>query len=359
MRRSAYALIRLEHLEHNLKILRKFASNSKIISVVKADAYGHGLAKAAQALTQSDAFAVSCPSEAIELRAARILHPILCLQGFSNEAELKMIADANVQAVIHSDHQIKLLQNHKLNQSIQVWLKIDTGMGRLGFRPEDTRYAYQQLGKIKSISKIRLMTHFANADLLDNDSTQKQLKAFDNITKNFPGCERSAANSAATLAYSSSLYEWVRSGVALYGVSPFQTNITQPDTSELKPVMSLRAPLISIKQCKQGDKIGYGSIYTCPQDMRIGVVAIGYADGYPRAISSPVNVSLNGNLAPVIGRVSMDMITIELSHTDASLEDDVELWGDDISVADIANAANTISYELLCGISGRIHCIYE
>jgi alanine racemase len=359
MRRSAHALIRLEHLEHNLKILRTFASNSKIISVVKADAYGHGLAKTAQALAKSDAFAVSCPNEAVELRAARILHPIISLQGFSNEAELTMIADANVQAVIHSDHQIKLLQKHKLNQSIQVWLKIDTGMGRLGFRPEDARYAYQQLEQIKSISKIRLMTHFANADLLDNDSTQCQLKSFDNVTKSFPGCERSAANSAATLAYSNSLYEWVRSGLALYGVSPFQADKTQPDTSELKPVMSLRAPLISIKQCKQGDKIGYGSTYICPREMRVGVVAIGYADGYPRAIENPVNVSLNGNLAPVIGRVSMDMITIDLNDTDASIGDDVELWGDDISVTDIASAANTISYELLCGISGRIHRQYE
>ncbi|MFK7794845.1 MAG: alanine racemase [Gammaproteobacteria bacterium] len=359
MRRSAYALIRLENLAHNLNILRTFASNSKIISVVKADAYGHGLAKTAQALAQSDAFAVSCANEAAELRAARILHPIICLQGFSNEAELKIIADANVQAVIHSDHQIKLLQNQKLNQSIQVWLKIDTGMGRLGFRPEDARYAYQQLEQIKSVSKIRLMTHFANADSLDNDSTQHQLKLFDNVTKGFPGCERSAANSAATLAYSNSLYEWVRSGLALYGVSPFHADKTQPDTSELKPVMSLRAPLISTKQCKQGDKIGYGSTYTCPREMRVGVVAIGYADGYPRSISNTVNVSLNGNLAPVIGRVSMDMITIDLSHTDANIGDDAELWGDDISISDIANAANTISYELLCGISGRIHREYE
>jgi len=359
MRRSAYALIRLEHLEHNLNILRTFASNSKVISVVKADAYGHGLARAAQALAQSDAFAVSCPNEALELRAARILHPITCLQGFANETELKIIADANVQAVIHSSHQIKLLQNHKLNQSIQVWLKIDTGMGRLGFRPEDARYAYQQLEQIKSISKIRLMTHFSNADLLDNDSTQCQLKSFDNVTKSFPGCERSAANSAATLAYSNSLYEWVRSGLALYGVSPFQADRAHPDTSELKPVMSLRAPLISIKQFKQGDKIGYGSTYICPQEMRVGVVAIGYADGYPRTIEKPVNVSLNGNLAPVIGRISMDMITIDLSHTDANLGDEVELWGDDISVVDIASAANTISYELLCGISGRVHRQYQ
>ena len=359
MRRSAYALIRLEHLAHNLNILRTFAPNSKVISVVKADAYGHGLAKTAQALTQSDAFAVSCAHEAIELRAASILHPIICLQGFSNEAELKMIADANVQVVIHNDHQIKLLQNHKPNQSIQAWLKIDTGMGRLGFRPEDARYAYQQLEKINNISKIRFMTHFANADSLNDEYTQRQLKSFDNVTNSFPDCERSAANSAATLAYSNSLYEWVRSGLALYGVSPFQTDKSQPDTSELKPVMSLRAPLIAINQCKQGDQIGYGSRYTCPNEMRIGVVAIGYADGYPRTLTNPTNVSINGSHAPIVGRVSMDMMTIDLSDIDASLGDDVELWGDDIPVTEVASAANTISYELLCGISGRVDRRYE
>ena len=359
MRRSAYALIRLENLEHNLNILKSFASQSKIISVVKADAYGHGLARTAQALAQSDAFAVSCAHEAVELRAARILHPIICLQGFSNETELQMIVDANVQAVIHNDQQIKLLQNHKFNQSIQVWLKIDSGMGRLGFRPEDARYAYQQLNKIEQVSKIRLMTHFANADLLDNESTQHQLQSFDNVTKNFPDCERSAANSAATLAYSNSLYEWVRSGLVLYGISPFQVEKSHPDTSDLKPVMSLRAPLISIRQFKKDDRIGYGSTYTCPQDMRIGVVAIGYADGYPRALTTPVNVSLNGNHAAIVGRVSMDMISIDLTNIEASIGDDVELWGDDIPVAEVAAAANTISYELLCGISGRIHRLYE
>ncbi len=359
MRRSAYALIRLDHLAHNLNILRTFASNSKIISVVKADAYGHGLERSAQALLQSDAFAVSCANEAVELRAARILHPIVCLQGFTNETELQMIADANVQAVIHNEQQIKILQQHKLNQSIQVWLKIDTGMGRLGFRLQGIQNVYQQLQSIKAISKIRLMTHFANADLLDNDYTQQQLKLFDTATSHLPRCERSAANSAATLAYSNSLYEWVRSGLVLYGISPFQNDKTHPDTSELKPVMSLRAPIISIKQFQQGDKIGYGSTFTCPRKMRIGVVAIGYADGYPRNLNGEVRVSLNGNLAPIVGRISMDMMTIDISQIEANLGDEVELWGDDICVTEIASAANTISYELLCGIAGRIHRKYQ
>ena len=359
MKRSAYALIKLENLAHNLNTLRSFAPHSKVISVVKADAYGHGLAKTAQALTSSDAFAVACANEAAELRALGILHPIICLQGFSDEKQLQTIVDSNVQAVVHSDYQIKLLQNSRLSQSLQVWLKIDTGMGRLGFRPEDTRLALQQLEAIKSVSKIRLMTHFANADVLDNEYTQHQLKSFDQIAKHYPDKERSAANSAATLAYTNSHYEWVRSGVVLYGVSPFQVDKAHPDTSELKPVMSLHAPIISIKQCKKGDHIGYGSRYCCPHDMRIGVVAIGYADGYPRAITAPMNVAINGNHAPVIGRVSMDMLTIDITNQEAALGDDVELWGEDIPVTDVASSANTISYELLCGISGRVTRIYQ
>lgn len=359
MKRSAYALIKLEHLAHNLNILRSYAPHSKVISVVKADAYGHGIAKTAQALTTSDAFAVACTNEAAELRSAGILHPIICLQGFSDEVQLQMIADANVQTVIHSEHQIKLLQNYRLNQSIQVWLKIDTGMGRLGFRPEDVRHALQRLEEIKNISKIRLMTHFANADVLNGEYTQNQLKSFDNICKNYSDKEKSAANSAAALAYTNSHYEWVRSGLVLYGISPFQTDKPHPDTSELKPVMSLLAPVIAIKQFKKDECIGYGSHFKCPNDMRVAIVAIGYADGYPRALTTPMNVFINGNLAPIIGRISMDMMTIDITHLNASVGDDVELWGEDISVSEVAASANTISYELLCGISGRVRFIYQ
>lgn len=359
MKRSAYALITLENLAHNLNILRSFAPHSKVISVVKADAYGHGLAKTAQALAASDAFAVACTEEAAELRSSGILHPIICLQGFSDSNQLQMIADSNAQAVVHNEHQIKLLQHQTLNQSIQIWLKIDTGMGRLGFKPEDVRHALQRLEEIKYISKIRFMTHFANADLLDDEYTQGQLKAFDNITKHFPDKEKSAANSAATLAYTNSHYEWVRSGIALYGISPFQADKSHPDISELKPAMSLYAPIISIKQLKKGECIGYGCQYTCPQDMRVAVVAIGYADGYPRALTTSMNVSINGNLAPIVGRISMDMMTVDVTHLNAAIGETVELWGEDIPVSEVATSANTICYELLCGISGRVTCIYE
>lgn len=359
MKRSAYALIRLERLAHNLKILRSFTKDAKVISVVKADAYGHDLAKTTQALNQSDAFAVACASEAMELRSTGILHPILCLQGFRDENDLQYIAESNTQPVIHSDYQIELLKKSRFKQSIQVWLKIDTGMNRLGFATEKSHRAYQQLSELECINKIRVMTHFSHADLLNDEITQRQLQRFENACKQLPNIERSAANSAASIAYSNSHYQWVRPGLCLYGISPFQADLCHPDITELKPVMSVHAPIISIKQCKQGEQIGYGGQYTCPRDMRVGVAAIGYADGYPRTLNSEINVSINGAHAPVVGRVSMDMITINLDNVDAQVGDEVELWGDDIPVSDVACAADTISYELLCGITGRIHRIYQ
>ena len=319
MRRSAYALIKLNHLAHNLQLLKSYTPEAKIISVVKADAYGHGLARTAQALAESDAFAVACVDEAVNLRAAGILHPIICLQGFRDSAELKQVADANIQTVVHSDHQLRLLQSNTLKQSVQVWLKVDTGMGRLGFMPDQVEQVYSELEQIDAVNKIRLMTHFANADTLDDSVMQKQLQRFEAVSQQLPECERSAANSAASLAYSKTRYEWVRPGLCLYGISPFQSDQSHPDLSELRPVMSVHAPIISIKQMQAGDRIGYGGTFVCPHDMRVAVVAMGYADGYPRALQSTVHVSLNGHLAPIIGRVSMDMITIDVSAIDADI----------------------------------------
>lgn len=354
MIRSAYAVIRLEHLAHNLNTLRKFAPQSKIMAVVKADAYGHGLVETARALHQADAFAVACANEALVLRSAGILHPIVCLQGFTDSQQLQQISDANVQAVIHSDYQIKLLTGNKLKQPIQAWLKIDTGMSRLGITPQDAVKVYQQLLDSKRVAKIRLMTHFANADLLDDKFTQRQLQLFEQACKGIPEGEKSAANSAATLAFSNTHYDWVRPGLALYGISPFQSGQSQPDTSDLLPVMSLHAPIISIKTCCKGDRIGYGGTYTCQHDMRVAVAALGYADGYPRSLNETVDISIDGMHAPIVGNVSMDMITIDVSETEAAIGDEVEFWGTDIPVAEVARAANTISYELLCGIAQRV-----
>ena len=359
MRRSAYALIQLDHLAHNLQLLRSFTQDAKIISVVKADAYGHGLAQSAQALSQSDAFAVACVDEALALRSTGILHPIICLQGFKNVIELQQIVDANIQTVVHSPHQVKILRSYGFKQSIQVWLKIDTGMGRLGFVATQAEEYFEQLKQINNISKIRLMTHFANADMLDDIKMEKQRHCFEKITQKYPECECSAANSAASIAYSKTLYDWVRPGLCLYGVSPFQSDRSHPDLTDFKPVMSVYAPIISIKEMVKGDTIGYGGTYTCPHNMRIAVIAMGYADGYPRNLLKETNVSINGSLAPIIGRVSMDMITVDVSSVDVEIGDEAELWGKDISVHEIANAADMLSYELLCSIADHVHRIYQ
>ena len=359
MRRSAYALIQLDHLAHNLQLLRSYTQDAKIISVVKADAYGHGLARSAQALSQSDAFAVACVDEALALRSTGILHPIICLQGFKNVKELQQIVDANIQTVVHSPHQVKILRSYGLKQSIQVWLKIDTGMGRLGFVAAQAEEFFEQLRQINNISKIRLMTHFANADILDDIKMEKQRHCFEKITQKYPECECSAANSAASIAYSKTLYDWVRPGLCLYGVSPFQSHQSHPDLTDFKPVMSVHAPIISIKEMVKGDTIGYGGTYTCPHDMRVAVIAMGYADGYPRNLHREANVSIHGNLAPIIGRVSMDMITVDVSNVDVEIGDEAELWGQDISVHEVANAANMLSYELLCSIADHVHRIYR
>jgi len=358
MIRSAHALIRLESLTHNLNLIRSYAPNAKVMAVVKADAYGHGLIKTAQALNQSDAFAVACINEALTLRSAGILHPIICLQGFANQQELRDFSNSNIQAVVHSEHQIALLCSEKLKQGLCIWLKIDTGMSRLGFSEEEAQTVYQQLVNCSNVSKIRLMTHLANADILDEASTYRQQANFDQAIAGIEGCERSIANSAASFAYPKTQRDWIRPGLALYGISPFQNEQSHPNVSELKPVMSVRAPVIAIKQVKQGDRIGYGGSYTCPQDMRIGIVAMGYADGYPRSLEKTVPVSVRGCLCDVLGRVSMDMITIDLSDCDCEIGEHIELWGDDVPVADIAEAANTITYELLCRIAAHVRREY-
>ena len=190
-------------------------------------------------------------------------------------------------------------------------------------------------------------------------TTSQQLQLFEQACAELPDCEKSTANSAATLAYSKAHYDWVRPGLALYGVSPFQAGQSQPDTSELLPVMSLFAPIISIKDCRKGDRIGYGGSFVCPQDMRIAVAALGYADGYPRSAVETQQISIAGNHAPIVGRVSMDMVTIDVSNVEVAIGDEVEFWGADVAVADVARSANTISYELLCGIAQRVNRRYS
>jgi alanine racemase len=346
------AIIDLNALEHNLQYVRKLVPNSNIIAVIKADGYGHGILNIAKTINTVDAFAVACIDEAVELRQAGIRTPILLLGGFLKNEELKLINSYDLMTVIHSQYQIDILKKYQAIKPLFTWLKIDTGMGRLGFKPLETKKVWHELSMIKSVAKpIRLMTHMACADELNNNMTNYQCELFYDCTKGIK-TEHSIANSASILAWKNTHSKWVRPGIMLYGCSPFTEN---QKNSELKPVMQLQSKIIAIKHYNKGDSIGYGSSYICPEAMPIAIVAIGYGDGYPRNAPSGTPVLINNKLASLVGRVSMDMITIDLrQNPQASIGDNVVLWGKNLSVNTIAQYTGTIGYELLTKITARV-----
>jgi alanine racemase len=357
MKRAAFARINLAHLKHNLSEIRKIANSSKIMAVVKADAYGHGMFEVCKCLTEADAFSVAYVSEAIELRESNIQQPIVALQGFSNVNDLKNAIAQNVQVVIHHEEQLNMLRSLSNTPTLNTLIKIDSGMKRLGFEPEVLPNVINQIQSIVSAdSKIKLMTHLACADELDSDVTQQQLGKFDLTVKGLE-FEQTIANSAGILAWPESHRDWVRPGLVLYGVNPIQP--PQANNSvNICPVMSVYAPLISVKRCKKGEKIGYGGIFRCPRDMVIGVIAMGYADGYPRHLKSASKVLIRQQLAPVVGRVSMDMITVDITNLDLQVGEIVELWGETVAVSEVATCAETISYELLCAAGNALEKKY-
>ena len=358
MRRAAYALINLSHLKNNLATIRKIASNSKIMAVVKADAYGHGVLKVCKSLTDADAFSVAFINEAIELRENGITKPILALQGFTSGKELQSAIKYKVQAVIHQYDQLNILKSFPQSVELDVYIKLDTGMHRLGFDPSQFKKIASEISSIISKnSNIRIMTHLACADDVNNAFTQQQLALFDQ-TIGDQSYSQSIANSAGILAWPRSHRDWVRPGLMLYGVNPLLEDASQAPHVNLHPVMSLRAPIISIKQCKKGERIGYGGDYCCPHDMVVAVVAAGYADGYPRHLSNAPKLAIYGQLVPSVGRVSMDMITADVTSVNVHVGDEVELWGNNISVYQIAKDAETISYELLCAAGNAVHRKY-
>lgn len=353
MRRAARALIDHQALRHNLIRVRSLAPNSRVMAVIKADAYGHDMRIVAQALEQADGFAVTSVAEALYLRDAGIRHTLLVLQGFASAEELLVVAEHGMSAVVHEPTQLKLLENTSVKKPIDVWLKIDTGMHRLGFAPAHAERVYQQLC---ASSKVRntptLMTHLAYADDRADSRTRLQLAQFDKIVAKLGG-ECSIANSAGVLCLPETHRQWVRPGIMLYGSSPFVDGVAEHDG--IKPAMVLQAPLIAVKWCQRGDAVGYGGSYTCPEDMPIGVAAIGYGDGYPRHATNGTPVLVRGERAQLVGRVSMDMITIDLRNVEApKVGDQVVAWGQSLSVDEVARHAGTISYELLCTAG---HCV--
>jgi alanine racemase len=355
---APWALIDLAALRHNLTRAKAAAPDSRVMAVVKANAYGHGMLRVAKALSEADALAVARVGEGVALRQSGIPQPIAVMEGCFDADELELAAANRLELVVHHPEQIRLLQQHAVSQPLQVWLKIDTGMHRLGILPDQAIEAYHQLAALPSVaSPPRLMTHLANGDDLSDPTTSQQCRLMRSLVAPLDG-EISIANSAGILGWPESHADWVRPGIMLYGVSPFIDG--RGPHHELRPVMSLQSSLIAINRYRKGDAIGYGGTWACPEDMAVGVATIGYGDGYPRHAPSGTPVLVNGQRVPLVGRVSMDMISVDLrSQPEAQVGDPVTLWGRGLPVEEIAEAADTIPYQLLCGVTGRVAFVEE
>lgn len=353
---AAYAVLDLDALAHNLEKARRCAPNAKVMAVIKANGYGHGLVRIAQALQAADGFAVARVDEGVRLRKTGVNNRIVVLQGFTCAEELDVLLHYQLESVVHSHAQLALFAGRTEREQLTVWLKLDSGMNRLGFKAKEFAEVYRQLVACPIVRKpVNLMTHLANADDRHDDTTLRQLRLFNDTVANLPG-ERSIANSAGILGWPQALADWVRPGVMLYGISPFPDS-TGPELG-LKPVMSLHSRLIAVKQLEQGERVGYGVGWLCEKATTLGVVAIGYGDGYPRYARVGTPVLVNGRRVPLIGRVSMDMIAVDLAAAPgAKPGDPVTLWGDGLAVEEIAACADTIPYTLVCGITPRVQIV--
>ncbi len=354
MTRDTRAVIRLDALQHNLDMARKAAPGARVMAVVKANGYGHGLLRVARAMRCADAFAVTSLDEAIPLREAGFAHPILLLEGLFEPRELDAFSRYRLDMVVHSDWQLEVILGSRTPRPLSVWLKVDSGMHRLGFAPEAVPAVASRLQASRAVSKhIRFITHLACADDRDDTTTEAQVHAFDRATVGLAG-ERSIANSAGLLAWPETRGDWVRPGIMLYGASPFVDGRESPQP--LRPVMTLGSRLVAINHFRKGDRIGYGGSWACPEDMPVGVVAIGYGDGYPRHAPSGTPVLVGGHRTQLVGRVSMDMICVDLRGIEPEVDvgEPVVLWGEGLPVEEVARWSGTISYELLCGLTGRV-----
>ncbi|MFV1985109.1 MAG: alanine racemase [Thiohalomonadales bacterium] len=357
---TSRALINCAALQHNLSIVKKTAPNSKVLAVIKSNGYGHGITEIAKTLVAADGFAVATIQEAIKVRAIHQNKVIIVLQGFLNFNELCLVQKYNLHPVIHSNSQIDILESSKdivLDQSTSYWFKFDTGMGRLGFSVDEYTASLKRLENIiNNKSDIILMSHFSNADDPTNETTNRQIKLFNDLVADY-NYQKTLANSAGILGWQDSHFDWVRAGIMLYGVSPFNDYNTK---NNLQTVLTLESRLIAINVHKKGDSIGYGGKWICPEDMPVGIVSIGYGDGYPRHAITGTPVLVKGKKTTIIGCVSMDMICIDLRSIDnVESGTTVTLWGEQLAIETIAEYSNTIAYELLCQIGKRVKFVYQ
>lgn len=346
MTRPSEARVDLDALRFNAALLRE-QHGGRQLAVLKANAYGHGAVACARALLgRSDGFAVAFLDEAMTLRAAGIDAPILVLEGAFDADEVQAAAAQSLWLVVHQEEQVRMVERSALPAgALHVWLKVDSGMHRAGLPPERVRDAHARLLASGKTSAITLMTHLARADEPGVDATLRQLACFDAATEGLAG-ERSVCNSAGMLAWPQARHDWGRAGIALYGADPLGRK-----DSPLRPVMCLTSRVFAERWLQPGESLGYGGAFTAPVPTRVGLVAVGYADGYPRSASTGTPVAVDGRRTCLIGRVSMDMLTIDLSDLPSvGIGSIVELWGNDVSVNEVASQAGTIAYELLCNV---------
>ena len=353
--RPARALIDLDALRHNYRLAREL-SGARALAVVKADAYGHGAVRCAQALeAEADGFAVACIEEALALREAGIRAPILLLEGFFEADELTLIDQHELWCVVHAQWQIEAVEQAQLSKPLTVWLKLDSGMHRVGLHPADYQAAYRRLLASGKVGKIVLMSHFARADEPACERTAEQLAVFQQAREGL-AAEVSLRNSPAVLGWPQVPSDWVRPGIMLYGATPFEQ--AQAEAARLKPVMTLESKIISVRELPAGEPVGYGARFVSERPTRVGVVAMGYADGYPRHAPTGTPVMVDGQRTRLIGRVSMDMLTVDLTDLpQAGLGSRVELWGKQVLASDVAMAASSIPYQIFCNLR-RVPLLY-
>ncbi|TFV98619.1 alanine racemase [Oxalobacteraceae bacterium OM1] len=352
MPRPIVARISLSAMRHNLAIARQKAPASRVWAVVKANAYGHGLERALRAFADADGLALIEPDAALRLRELGWQKPILLLEGFFHETDLPLLARHGIEIAVHCREQIDMLE-HSGAGPFTVHLKMNSGMNRLGFRPQDYREAHVRLSALPGVQRIVLMTHFANADdpLNPHMPLDEQVRRFHQASDGLPG-ERSLANSAAVLLHQQTVADWIRPGIMLYGGTPGGRSAK---AFSLRPAMTLSSEIIGIQQLAAGEAVGYGSRFVADRPMTVGVVACGYADGYPRHAPAGTPVLVDGIKTGLAGRVSMDMITVDLTPMpQARVGSRVTLWGEGLPIDDVATAAGTIGYELMCAVAPRV-----
>ena len=348
--RPIKATIDLSALEHNLKLAKRLAPRSRVMAVVKANAYGHGLLRSAQALAEADGFAVLEVDAAIRLRGAGHRQTILLLEGFFSLEELALVEQHKLSVVVHSAEQLKMLLSCAAVRRIEVFLKVNTGMNRLGFRPEELAGALDTLRTHRGIREVTLMTHFASAD--GDEGVEDQLRAFNEAVAG-TGLPRSLANSPALLRFPETHADWVRPGLMLYGASPLPKK--SAEELGLRPAMTLSTEIIAIQELRAGERVGYRGRFKAENTMRVGMVAGGYADGYPRGAPSGTPVLVDGVRSRTLGLVAMDMLCVDLTSVPrAKVGTPVILWGDGLPVEEVAKSADRVSYELLCALPPRV-----